>query len=107
MPDIAHLKLADANEPKLSIELPDGSKRDLDPWEVAEKIEAGMRAAVKAEDATLHRTFDEVRKACGFPTQAEVDAAEEPKPFTLSRNHCMKIQGAVNRFVEGFEAAKK
>ncbi len=107
MPTEAPIKLVDASEPKIVLELPDGATRNLDPWEVAEKIEAGIRQAVKEEAATLARTFDVIRQAVGLPTQAEVDAANDPKPITLSRNACMKLQGAVNRFVEGFEQQKK
>lgn len=101
------IPLSDAAEPKLKLKFPDGTIREFDYWEIAEKIEARVRELAKDNNVTLATTFDAVRSAVGLPTQADVDAAPDPKPATLDRASCMKVNATVNAYVEGFDAKKK
>ena len=107
MPDLK-LKMKEIVEPTIALELGDGSIRNLDPWAITEMIEAAARNDKFAEGVTMFSTiFDGVRKLAGFPTQAEVDAAAEPKPTTLSRHMCMEIKRMAEEFTAKFGEAKK
>jgi hypothetical protein len=98
------LKLTAITDPKYQIELPSGEVRDIDPWKFSKDVEE-----YGAKDSSS--TYDAIRKAAGFPTQAEIDAhvetPESPKPFTLSMHQCMEIQANILEFIDGLDVSKK
>ena len=99
---IAMLKLSEIKEPKLEITFPDGQVKSFDPWELGEKI-----FKTQSDAANPMTDFDAVRLAMGLPTQAAVDAAPDPKPFTLSRHMTVEIQAAIAELTAECAAVKK
>lgn len=99
----APFKLSAVKEPKFQLETPDGKIHEFDPWEVGEKIDG----AIKLSDGAPAVSFDRVRIAFGFPSQADADAAPDPKPYTPTRHACIALQAALADFVANLSEVKK
>jgi hypothetical protein len=103
------VKLSEMQEPKYKF-IDDTDKAapkilEFDPWELSERIAMGTDASESPE--SIAKNYDNVRHCMGYPTSAEVAAADEPKPRTLTRGQCVWIQADLAEFISKLESTKK
>ena len=99
------IKLTEIKEPRFQIELPDGTVREYDPWEMTAKLADAEKASVDIE-----QSFDLTRSAFGFPVAADVAAAKAsgaPVPFTLTRHQTVAVKAALGEFLKELDVSKK
>lgn len=112
---MAPIKLSAIKDPVFEVELPDGTVRKYDPWELSAKLAKADESATDMEDA-----FERTRQVFGLPTGKEVEEARqrnaEPRaadapapvePYTLSRHACVHLKAELMQFIEGLDESKK
>jgi hypothetical protein len=90
-------KIKDIPEPLWTVEFPDGSTKDFDPWLLQQSIH-------ESEGKIGTEFYDAIRVAFGLP--AEADAASTGA-FTLTRNQCLATTQALGDYIEGLPVSKK
>jgi hypothetical protein len=99
------IKLTGITNPSIEIELPDGTKKVLDLWEIADKMESeGRKAREAAQQGTFVSAWDVTRLAFGFPTEAEAQASGA---FTPNQQMCQVLRAGHNDAVEAQPETKK
>ena len=99
------LKLNEIKDPVFEVDLGNGDVRRYDPFAIAEKMETVKN--VDGSEPNSSEGYDRIRTIFGFPTQAEYDAAPEPKPFTPSRHQVQWLSASIGEFIANLAVSKK
>jgi hypothetical protein len=96
-------KIKDHASPGWTVEFPDGTQKEYDPWDLQQKVYDGRATA-----RTVAEGYDAIRKAFGLPTESEaVESATYPKPFTFTKDQCVQATTALAEYIEGLPVTKK
>lgn len=88
--------------PLWTVEFPDGTQKEYDPWELQQKVYDGRSAS-----HTMAESYDAIRKAFGLPTEDEAATSPDPQPFTFTRDQCVQVTTALVEYIESLPVSKK
>lgn len=79
--------LADLDNPKFELQLPDGSSREYELWDLIDKIQEIEK---QGNLSTIKGQVKAIRELFGFPLPEDFSESRV-KPFTLSNNQAIAL----------------